>query len=365
MMWIEIFKTGKHTDSAGNEKTWTGEDLDQIVSKYDPSVSEAPVVIGHPEENAPAFGWVESLKRDGAVLLAKMKNLVPEFVDMVKKGLFKKRSISLYPDFSLRHVGFLGAVPPAVKGLADVQFRNAECGMQDYEFDAGGTAPAKLKGGEKMALKDLLKGLFAKTIDEIPEEQLRGDPPHQFSEAEVRAREDAAAKKAKDATVFEFAEKEKTRGAEIKAREDALRAKEAEARKTEIVSFVEGLKKQGKVLPAMEKIGAGITSFLVEISTSSQVMEFKEGEVMKKQTPLEFMKSFLDAIPKQIEFREVATRGMDIGGSGNAGEKLSALTRAEIEANKKLSYRDAFAEVQRKNPDLAREYLTEIEGGKK
>jgi len=121
--WIQIFKTGSHRDASGDEREWGKADLDRIVSLYNPAIHEAPVVIGHPEDNAPAFGWIEALRRDGEVLLAKLKDLVPEFMDMVKRGLYKKRSIALYPDLTLRHVGFLGAVPPAVKGLSDVRFQ--------------------------------------------------------------------------------------------------------------------------------------------------------------------------------------------------------------------------------------------------
>lgn len=121
-MKIEIFRTGTHTNSNGDEKSWTEKDLDSIVSKYNPQEHEAPIVIGHPKDNAPAYGWVEGLERKGSVLYAKLKDLVPEFVDMMKKGLYKKRSISLYPDMTLRHIGFLGATPPAIKGLADIKF---------------------------------------------------------------------------------------------------------------------------------------------------------------------------------------------------------------------------------------------------
>jgi hypothetical protein len=122
--WIAIFRTGRHTDSAGNEKDYDETDLDRIVSKYNPSEHEALVVIGHPKMNAPAWGWVADLKREGQILYAKFKQLMPEFVDMVKRGLFKKRSIALYPDLTLRHIGFLGAMPPAIKGLRDVNFEN-------------------------------------------------------------------------------------------------------------------------------------------------------------------------------------------------------------------------------------------------
>lgn len=133
-MKIEIFRTGTHTNSNGDEKSWTEKDLDSIVSKYNPQDHEAPVVIGHPKDNAPAFGWVEGLERKGSVLYATLKDLVPEFMDWVKKGLYKKRSISLHPDMTLRHIGFLGATPPAIKGLADVQFQSSESGVMSYEF---------------------------------------------------------------------------------------------------------------------------------------------------------------------------------------------------------------------------------------
>lgn len=118
--WIEIFKTGTHTDGHGRTKTYTEADLDRIVRTYDPNMHEAPIVIGHPKDNAPAYGWVGGLKRVGQVLLFKARQVIPEFAEMVRSGLFKKRSISLYPGGSLRHIGFLGALPPAVKGLRDI-----------------------------------------------------------------------------------------------------------------------------------------------------------------------------------------------------------------------------------------------------
>jgi hypothetical protein len=135
MKKFAIFKTGKHTDSNGNTKEWTQADLDFIVKTYDPVKHEAPIVIGHPENNAPAYGWIEKLERVGDILYAYPKQVAKEFVEMVKKGMFKKRSISLYPDGSLRHVGFLGAAPPAVKGLPEVEFKEKEARIYEYEFE--------------------------------------------------------------------------------------------------------------------------------------------------------------------------------------------------------------------------------------
>ncbi len=125
-MRLAVFRTGRHTDSNGHEREWTEGDLDRIAAGYDPARHEAPVVIGHPKENAPAYGWVEKLERVGDVLWAEIKPTVEGFSDWVRHGLWKKRSVSLYPDLTLRHIGFLGATPPAVKGLPDIQFKEKE-----------------------------------------------------------------------------------------------------------------------------------------------------------------------------------------------------------------------------------------------
>lgn len=119
--WIEVFKAGTHTAKNGSTRTWDRDDIDEIIRNYNPIEREAPVVIGHPKDNDPAYGWVEKLKRSGSVLLAKFKQVDPNFAEIVKAGRYKKRSISLIGN-RLRHVGFLGAVQPAVPGLADLSF---------------------------------------------------------------------------------------------------------------------------------------------------------------------------------------------------------------------------------------------------
>ena len=292
-MKFEIFKTGRHTDSNGNTREWTEDDLSKIANSYNPQVHEAPVVIGHPKDNAPAYGWVEALKKEGGVLYAQVKDLVPEFIDAVKKGLYKKRSISLYPDISLRHIGFLGAVPPAVKGLGDVAFGDSdELRVMNYEFE-------NRKEGKSMKFFEWLKGLAAK------EGVTFEDAPISFSEADVQVRLDAELKK-KEA---EFSEKvasieeaRKKKEAELKAREDAIKSKEAEAQKKEVANFCEGLLKAGRLTPAMMRHGMGLQNFLEQVSGIETVLEFGEGDKKKSQTPVEFMKSFLSNLPKAIEF---------------------------------------------------------------
>jgi hypothetical protein len=140
-MWIEIFKSGTHRDSAGRESTYSDETLQQIASKYNDKVSgsdayQAPLVKGHPKSDDPAFGWVEKLAMRGKYLMAKLKDLAPEIVSDIKQSKFKKISIALYPDMMLRHVGLLGAAAPAVKGLAPVKFEEEEEVYTEYKYEA-------------------------------------------------------------------------------------------------------------------------------------------------------------------------------------------------------------------------------------
>ncbi len=125
MKAFEIFRTGSWTSDKGISKEYTEADLDRIIENYN-SEDPAPIVIGHPETNAPAFGWIDKLMRVKDRLIAVPKQLNEQFVDLVKNGAFKKRSISITPDLKLVHVGFLGAAAPAVEGLKEIQFNSQD-----------------------------------------------------------------------------------------------------------------------------------------------------------------------------------------------------------------------------------------------
>lgn len=250
--WVEVFRAGEQTDSVGNAKNWTLQDLAKIVANYDPQKHEAPVVVGHPQSNAPAFGWVESLKVEGDVLLAKFKQLVPEFVDAVSQGLYKKRSISLTPDLRLRHIGFLGAAAPAVKGLADIAFEENQ-DEQNFEF-TNQEENTKMKNGEnpKTENTDFQEKLSAK----------------------------------------------ETENARLKAELAEIKQK---ARKAEFESFCEGLVKEGNITPAQKTLAENCFDELVK----AESYEFAEDG---KQPVLESMKTLLQSIHKQVEFAELAKK---------------------------------------------------------
>ena len=138
-MKFEIFKTGSHTSDKGIQKEYSLDDLNFIAQSYKPEEDEAPIVIGHPLDNSPAYGWVSSLEvtEDGKLVAdAQDEKLHPDFLSAVQEGRYKKRSISLTPDGKLRHIGFLGGAAPAVKGLADIQFSQPSSTVIEFDIDA-------------------------------------------------------------------------------------------------------------------------------------------------------------------------------------------------------------------------------------
>lgn len=185
-------------------------------------------------------------------------------------------------------------------------------------------------------LKDLVAGVDAADSSQAGKT---------FSEADLDAARTQAAEAERQKVASEFAERERT------ARQDA--------RKREISSWCESMVKAGKMTPAMVKFG--ITEFMTAFSEKEDVIEF--GEAKEKATLYDRFKAFFETeLPKVVEFKEVATRDKDTGGQGAAGSKVEALIQVKMKDKKDLAYGSAFAEVQRENPDLIREYQQELGG---
>lgn len=143
-MKFEVFKIGTHTSDKGITKDYTLDDLNFIAKSYNPQEDEAPIVVGHPVDNSPAYGWVSSLEvtPDGKLVAdVPDEKLQSDFLTAVKEGRYKKRSISLTPDGKLRHIGFLGGAAPAVKGLADIQFSQPSSTIIEFDLEVTNENP--------------------------------------------------------------------------------------------------------------------------------------------------------------------------------------------------------------------------------
>ncbi|EBU7264652.1 peptidase [Salmonella enterica subsp. enterica serovar Oranienburg] len=142
MNLIHIFRAGTHTDMHGRRINFSDADLNEIAQNYNPALHEAPIVVGHPKTDAPSYAWVSGIKKDRDGLKAEPRDIDPQFAELVKNRRYSKVSASFYcPEspgnptpgkYYLRHVGFLGAQPPAIKGLKQVSFAEDEEGVVEF-----------------------------------------------------------------------------------------------------------------------------------------------------------------------------------------------------------------------------------------
>jgi len=328
--YFEIFRAGEYPQG-----TITGEDLDIAVSDYNPDIHEAPVVVGHPEHNKPAFGWVESLKHEGGVLLAKLRDVVPEFAETVKQGLFKKRSASfLRPHVSptgrwyLNHIGFLGGAIPQVKGLKDIGFADARH-RADFEFTKEESMPEP---------KVLTQEQVQKMIDE----------------AVAKAKADAKAEFTAQAAI-QKTENEALQ-AKVKAAEDKTRKVESEAARKDVVLFLEDLVKQGKMLPAMKD--SGLVEFMMGLDGETATVEFVQGDKKEKIAPRAWIRKWMEGLPKVVNFERVTPGDK---GSPTDFEKLVEKYQTE----KKISRAAAISFTAKEHPEAHAEYLQDLKASKK
>lgn len=144
---IDAFKIGDYPQGKFGPA-----ELAEVVSTYDPKLHEAPVVIGHVSDykgqtKIPAFGWIGKAFAVGGHLKLALSEFSDELKDLVQKGYYKKVSAAFYEPkdpnnptpgkWHLHHLAFLGAMPPAVKGLEAVQFCElSSSGLSFAEMDA-------------------------------------------------------------------------------------------------------------------------------------------------------------------------------------------------------------------------------------
>lgn len=357
MKRIEIFRPGKHISAAGETIEFTEADLQKMASVYDPAKHEAPLVIGHPEMDKPAYGWVGSLALEGGNLVVnESKQVDPRFAEIVDAGHYKKRSAAFYPpnhkrnpvpgSWYLRHVGFLGAMPPSIQGLKPVEFSDDDEGVVVFGEIEYSNFARILRGIReffisKFGLEDADKAIPGYSLQYLEGEALRADLKGEnetglMSYAEGSAPAGGVANAAKAAPTSpvtkggdpvsgssnidqtaEFAERKKSlddQAADIAKREAALRESEAKARRAEAAEFAEALVKEGKVLP--RERGA-VAEILLALPADKPVEFAEEGDKKTTKTPREAFEAMLKGLPKRVHFGEAAKPSV-VGDGGSA-----------------------------------------------
>lgn len=353
--WVPIFKAGPQKDSLGREKVWSHDELDQIVANHDPD-HPAPHVITHKELYSPfAYGQSAELKREGDVLYVKSKNIEPQFEKLIKDGRLFERSVRLVPSpkgWKLGHIAWLGAEPPAVDGLAPVQF-SAATEAHDYSVDWRATSTlarmmrrlrefliAKFGAEEadrvmpEWDVEDLTNAAAEHRAEEIPASPSFSAPTQQgdvsmLTEEDLRrAREEARAE-----AQAEFAAQQTTL-------QQQLQAERMKNKRAEFAADVTAAIDRG-VAPALVE---GMTEFMLAIDAEPAEFEFSAGDATKTSSPAEFVRELLKRLPASV----------DVGGA-RGGEEASGGAVAEFAAPEGYTVDAASAEIDRQ----ARAYMAQ------
>ena len=264
---------------------------------------------------------------------------------MVEKGRFKKISSSFYlPDspnnpcpgnLYLRHVGFLGAMPPAVKGLRNPEFAENEQGVVDFSDWAEASLWRRLRDwiigthGQEEADKAVPDYLVASVQEESIRNDLKryqqdetGIPMPSFNEPNQPSEPQGEP----EMTPEEIEQ--------LKAENQQLKAEKAEAllnqAKADNADFAEGLVKAGKLAPVAKQQAIDLLNY-GSTTAAGGVVEFGEGENLHGK-----IKAFLEAQPQIVEFSEVATKDKAAGAEDDTVQYAEGTSADAIDMDKKV-----------------------------
>lgn len=317
---IPIFTPGEHTAMNGATRAYTQDDLVATASFYNPAVFQAPVVLGHPEHNHPAWGWVTALSFDQGRLMADLDDLDPDFTEWVRAGRYKKISASFYlPDspanpvpgvLYLRHIGFLGAAAPSLKHLPTVAIPVDLAEAEGVEVFIS----ANLKQSEQTDIHQ----------ENFMTQESNSDDDLQAQIASLKA-ENAALK----TQAVSFQEQaQSAQAALIDQQRQAMHAGHA--------AFCETLIGEGRMLPAHKAVAVALMDLIASQETPVQ---FGEGD---EQAPLtvEALKATLKSTPVLVPFGEAS---QDKGNNSPVSSTLKVPAGYEVDQKSAELHRNALA----------------------
>lgn len=314
---LQIFKVGTWTDNGGTTASFSADDLQATAAAYDPAKHEAPLVVGHPTLDAPAYGWVQNLAAIQGALEATPKQVDAAFADMVREGRFSKISSSFWrPDapgnpvpgvYYLRHVGFLGAAAPAVKGLRTPTFAANEAGIVEFSADFPDWSNRTQLDLWRGLREWLLTQFGTDTADQVVPNAALDNLQSELEQSAVeRAVESVSPPPSQDSLSMSDPTDLAAREAAITARETAIAAQEqqlqeriATLRRSAVTAFAEAQVKAGKVLPRQQ---AGLIELMLALPEAP--LEFAEAGQTVKTEPRAWLEQFLAALPAQVDFAE-------------------------------------------------------------
>lgn len=326
----EIFASGTHNGIKIEDK-----DLDDIVTAAKEMDFRPAIKMGHNDDvGAPAFGYVENIRRVSNKIIADFVDLPQEIYDAIKSKRFERVSAEILLGFKragktyrkvLGAIALLGAEIPGVSGLKPLhQFGTTE---YDGKLLTNDRSKFKMTEEEVKALKAQLDALTAqnKTL--------------QDNFAAINADADAT-KKRLAATADEL---------EVERKKHIARDIDAKVGSVTIPAF------RGSIKALYQAVMLGETKLTFDAHTAVD--------------PSKAVDALVDQINKSAKtiFTENAASNTQFSATGASAE--SGDVGAEVEAkvqkyradHPSLNYKDALRNVLNSDPDLKARYTKPVE----
>ena len=321
MKYFEVFKAGNYPQGK-----FTREEVQELAKNYDPSFCEAPITWDH-EQKGPAYGWVDKLKEEDGMLKASFKDLSDDLKEFVNKGKYKKISVEIYRELEgkkpyLKAVSFLGASIPQVKGMEPVEFKEGE--SETYIFEAQ-TEEDETENIEE--LKQTIADLKQQVAD--------------FKE-----------KSQNKETIKELKTQVKNLNIEL------AKFKEQASDKDELAKKLQDLENTIRDKDFNEFIDSQISAGVLTPANRDAVLSILQGlDNVKKfdesSNSIEEFKTFLSALPKQVEFDEIALKNAkkktedELKYADADEESLEIFKQAKtIAQEENISFREALLKIK-------------------
>lgn len=277
MKYFEVFKAGNYPQGK-----FTQAEVQELAKNYDPSFCEAPITLDH-EQKGPAYGWVDKLKEENGKLKASFKDLSDDLKEFVNKGKYKKISVEIYRELEgkkpyLKAVSFLGASIPQVKGMQAVEFKEGESDVYIFEAEVEEDNDAEEIENLKSTITDL-KGQVAKFKEDAKKN------------TEIKSLKEQV----KDLTIELAKFKDEAAGKDELAKE--LKEIKENLRTKDFNEFIEQHISQGILTPANKD---AVFSILCDLDNIKKFDATSDS--------IDTFKSFISALPKQVEFDEIAKK---------------------------------------------------------
>lgn len=359
---VEIFRVG----------TWNGTrydeaDLDAMVEAFGSLGWKPPIKLGHTEDtSAPAYGWVEGLRRVGDRLVADLAAVPDAMVDQIRERRYDAVSSEIWHglhvngrkfDRALSAVALLGAATPGVEGLKPLS-QSLAIGKDAYERLATYTLTLTKENAAMPddPSKDQNKDTKAKKLK-------ASDPVAPADAIDVRQFRALQEQNGELARQIEALSTQLVRFGGVNDRVKELETQLAatqEARRQELVRQ----KVEAVTIPPFRPFVASMLDLATKHETSLVKFKLSDGKETKEVdlSPVAVIDQFIETINtigRRI-FGEIVASGpaphQDAARAQKASDEVDRRAKKLLEDGKVKTYGEAMNAVLASDPDLKRRY---------